>query len=90
MSFLCRAWEHKEKPSVLGSNATGLICHGEMWMLSEISAQREQSEASLGRPQKEPQRNHREKNKEERDREAGEGRWQCGEAVRELCCSDMP
>lgn len=40
-------------------------------MISEISA-------LLGRPQRESQRNHREK----RDGEAGEGRRQYGEAVR--------
>ena len=59
-------------------------------MLSEISAQCEQAEAALRRPQRKPQRDHREKSKEERDGEAGEGRRQYGEAVRELCCSDVP
>lgn len=44
-------------------------------MLSEISA-------LLGRPQRESQRNHREKRKEKRNGEAGEGRRQYGEAVR--------
>lgn len=55
-----------------------------MWMLSEISARGEQAEAALGRLQREPQRNHREMSKEERDGEAGRGRRQNGEAERAL------
>lgn len=81
----------QRKLPVLGSNAKGLVFSQgcQKSVLGDSGSVLMSREAALGSPQKETQRN-RSKSEEERDGEAGEGRKQYGEAVRQPHCLDIP
>lgn len=83
MSFLCRAWEHRDNFQYWAVVPRVLLVLERCGcsLRSQLGVSRE---AALGRPQREPRRDHREESREEREGEAGEGRWQYGEAERAL------